>query len=303
MSSRIHLYLERLSLDELLYLEQEIERRKLRFRREYYVLAVQTEQRLLTTMRGDQLHQVTREMRRHINECTAAGSGVQLAYSPDSSLLLFRELKGAVETSTRLLTGIADVNGKLGNGTSIGLKLGLASGEDVLAPGSVRCLRSSALVKRASQCAWKSPSGALLIDDRTAQRWEPRQDPMRLPIEIDGGSVFRVVPGGMKTNSFDAEEDRLKDFLNLAVSRSISTLKYSLLREEARDTSGSAWAKPVARAVINIEAFDSQSLKNITFTTKCALSEYAEHVDRIRRMVSDRGLGLVKHEEASIISA
>jgi len=303
MSSRVHLYLERLSLDELLYLEQEIERRKARFRKEYFVLAVQTDQKLLTTLRGDMLHQITREMRRHINECTAAGSGVQLAYSPDSSLLLFRDLKGAVETSTRLLTGIADVNGKLGGATTIGLKLGIASGEDVLAPGSARCLRNSVLARRAGQCAWKSPAGVLLIDERTAQRWEPRQDPMRLPIEIDGASVFRVVPGALKTSTNDDDEDRLKEFLSLAVSRGISTLKYSLLREEARDTSGNAWSKPVARAVINIEAFDSQSLKNITFTTKCALSEYAEHVDRVRRMVSDRGLGLVKHEEASIISA
>lgn len=304
MSSRVQLYLERLSLDEIFYLEQELERRKARFRREFSVLAVQTEQKFLVTTSKEALAPINRELRRHINECTAAGSGVQLAYSPDVSLLLFRDLKGAVATATRLLTGLADVNGKLGgDGNRIALKLGLATGEDVLAAGSVRCIRNSVLVRRASQCAWRSPAGTLFIDDRTAQLWEPRHDPIRLPIEIDGIALFRVVPGELHTSAPIADEDRLVEFLDRAVSRGISTLKYSLLREEANENNNAAWSRPLARAVITIEAFDAQALKNITYTTKCALGEYAEKVDRIRRMVSDRGLGLVKHEEASAITA
>lgn len=304
MSSRLQLYLERLTLDEIFFLEQELGRRKLRFHGEFTVLAVQTEQRLLTTVRKEALVQISRELRRHFNECTAAGGGVLLAYSPDVTLLLFHKLKGAVVTANRLLTGLADVNGKLGNdGTRIALKLGLATGEDVLAAGSARCIRSSILVRRAGQCAWKSPPGTLFIDERTAQLWDPRHDPMRLPIEIDGVPIYRVVPGEERTKSPVADEERLIEFLDRALSRGISTLKYSLLREEAAENSGGAWSTPVARAVITIEAFDSQTLKNVTYTTKCALGEYAEKVDRVRRLVSDRGLGLVKHEEASAITA
>lgn len=304
MSSRVSLYLERLLLDDLLFLEAELNRRKERFRREHVVMAIQSEQKLLTTLRRDKLEQITKELRRYINECAVAGSGVQLAFSPDVSLLLFRDVPGASNTASRLLTGLAELNGKLAMGDNrISLKLGLSCGSDVLAAGSMRSVRQSALVKRASQCAWKAPGGALFIDENVMQRWQPRHEPMRIPIDIDGVSVYKVSPNKGEAASAVVDEDHLLDFLKKVAKKKITTLKYSLLREEAEADSNSAWSKPVARAVITLEAFDPEQMKNMSHVTKCALSEYAGHVDRIRRLVSDLGLGLVKHEEASSIFA
>ncbi|MBL0061075.1 MAG: hypothetical protein IPP40_06195 [bacterium] len=298
------LYLERLLLDDLLFLETELNRRKERFRREHVVMAIQSEQKLLTTYRRDKLEQITKELRRFINECAVAGSGVQLAFSPDVSLLLFRDVPSASKTASHLLTGLAELNGKLAMGDNrISLKMGLSCGSDVLAAGSMRSVRQSALVRRASQCAWKAPGGALLIDENSMNRWEPRHEPMRIPIDIDGVSVYKVSPNRGEAASPVVDENHLLDFLKQVAKKRITTLKYSLLREEAESDSNSAWSRPVARAVITLEAFDPGEMRNISHVTKCALSEYAGHVDRIRRLVSDLGLGLVKHEEASSISA
>ncbi len=304
MSSRVSLYLDRLMLDDLLFLEAELNRRKERYRREHVVMAVQSEQKLLTTFRRDKLEQITKQLRRYINECAVAGSGVLLSFSPDVSLLLFRDVSGASKTATSLLTGLAELNGKLAMGDNrISLKMGLACGNDVLAAGSMRSVRQSPLAKRASQCAWKAPGGAILIDENVMQRWEPRHEPMRIPIDIDGVSIYKVAPNRPETSTRAAGEDDLLNFVKLVAKKRISTLKYSLLREEADADTNSAWSKPVARAVITLEAFDPEQMKNISHVTKCALSEYSGHVDRIRRLVSELGLGLVKHEEASSISA
>lgn len=299
MSSRIGLTLERLTLDDLLFLESELERRKEKYRRQHVVMAVQTEQRIMTTLNRERLQVIAKEMRRYVNECAVAGNGVVLAYAPDVSLVLFRDAKGASLTATRLLTGLADLNGKIGAGDNpLSLKLGLASGTDVLAAGSMRSLRQSALVKRAGQCAWKSPSGSLLMDEQCAQGWEPRGDAMRLPLEIDGLSVYRATPSVDASATPVADEDRLIEFLNSVAAKNISTLKYFVIREEGEAEAGSTWSKPVARAVITLEGFDPTQMRNMSFTTRCAIFDYANKVDRIRRIVSDRGLGLVKHDDS-----
>ncbi|MCL4306578.1 hypothetical protein KJZ99_11765 [bacterium] len=304
MGRRLQLYLERLSLDELLFLETEIERRKAKFKREYSVLAIQTEQKLLTVMQRQTLGPIVRELRRHYNESAAAGGGLLLAFTPEVTVLLHRDVSGASVAATQLLTGLAEINGKISNESHrISLKLGLATGVDVLAAGSSRCVRGSSLVRRASQCAWKSPAGSMLIDERSSQLWEPRSAPVRIPIEIEGTPLYRVLPSEVRTSSVEVSDERLQEFLNQAISLGITTLKYGLLREDAGDSSNGAWSKPVARAVITVEAYDANSEKNLTFQTRCALTEYANKVDHIRRMISNKGLGLVKHEEASQITA
>lgn len=300
MSSRISLYLENLSLDDLLFLEAELNKRKSKFSAEHVVLAVQTEQKVLATLRRETVNQFSRDMRKYVNECSVAGSGVQLAYTPDVSLLLFKDVANAAKTAALLLTGLAELNGKHGsNEHRIALKLGLASGHDTLAAGSMRSVRQSALVRRASQCAWKSPAGTMLMDEACARAWGNRHDPVRIPIEIEGTPIYRVTPTSSATSQKVADEDRFVEFLDQAVNKEISTLKYFLLREDAEDSGNGAWSKPVARAVITIEAFDSTAMRNLTYTLKCSLSDYASLIERIRRMISDRGLGLVKHEEAS----
>jgi hypothetical protein len=303
MSSRVSLYLESLSLDDLLFLEAELNKRKGKFNAEHVVLAVQTEQKVIATLRRDTINQFSRDMRKYINECAVAGSGVQLAYTPDVSLLLFKDVANAAKSASLLLTGLAELNGKHGsNEHRIALKLGLASGYDTLAAGSMRSVRQSVLVRRASQCAWKAPAGAMLIDEVCARAWEKRHEPVRIPIEIEGTPIYRVTPASSAQAQYVADEDRFLEFLDGAVKKGISTLKYSLLREEGEDRGNGAWSKPVARAVITIEAFDSVAMRNISYAFKCSLTDYANLIDRIRRLISDRGLGLVKHEEASSMS-
>ncbi|MCB1058638.1 MAG: hypothetical protein KDB65_00270 [Calditrichaeota bacterium] len=303
MSSRISLYLESLSLDDLLFLETELNKRKSKFNADHVVLAVQTEQKVLATLRRDTINQFARDMRKFINECSVAGGGVLLAYTPDVSLLLFKDVPSAAKTASLLLTGLAEMNGKHGSSEHrIALKLGLSSGHDTLAAGSMRSVRQSVLVRRASQCAWKAPSGTMLMDENCARAWERKNEPVRIPIEIEGVSVYRVTPTVSIPAQKVADEDKFTEFLDHIVQKNITTLKYSLLREEAEESSNGAWSKPVARAVITIEAFDSEIMRNISYTLKCSLGDYSNLIDRIRRMISDRGLGLVKHEEASSIS-
>ena len=301
---RLNLYLEHLSLDEVLFLEQELQRRKAKFRKEYSILAVQTEQRLLTAVDRATLGPIMREMRRHLSDSAATGGGIMLAYSPETSLLMFRDVEGASKSAAKLLSGLAEVNGRIGTESHrITLKLGLATGMDTVAAGSARSIRQSALVKRAGQCAWKCPAGSLLMDEQSAQKWTVRSEAIRLPIEVEGSAVYRVVPDSRASNTSDAGYAQVGEFLSEAVQRKISTLKYSLLREEGEASVNGAWSKPVTRVVITLEYFDHETGRNANVSIRCALTEYADKVEQIRRMVSDRGLGLVKHEEASQLYA
>lgn len=302
--SRISLYLDRLSLDDLMFLEEELQRRKEKFRNDYAVMAIQTEQRTLTSLRRELLVHLVSDLKRYYNENAASGSGVMLAFSPEASLLLFKDVQSAGKTATQLITGLAELNGRLGLVENrLTLKLGLAFGSEVLSVGSKRSIRHSALVRRAGQCAWKAAASTMLIDEFAMQRWVLRKDAIRMPIDIDGVSVYRVSLYASEAIQRGSDEEQLMLFLKGIVDRGIRTLKYSLLREDADSLTTSAWAKPVARAVITLEAFDPLSMRNLTFSVRCALSDYAEKVERVRGMVSEVGLGLVKHEDASHITA
>jgi len=304
MSSRLGLYLERLTLDDLLFLESELERRKDKYRRQHVVLVLQTEQRLMTSVPRDALNVLAKEMRRFVNDGAVAGNGVVMAYTPESSVVLFRDVRSASLSAIRLLTTLADLNGRLKQiGQNVGVKLGLASGDDILAAGSMRSVRKSAVVKRATQCAWKAPTGSLLMDENCAFRWEPRNEAMKLPLEIDGLTLYRTNPALASNSSSGEDEEKLVAYLDALVSKGISTLKYFLLREESRDEQSGQLAQITARAVITLESFDPQTMRNVTFTTRCPLSEYTAKVDRVFRLVSERGLGLVKHEESMPVTS
>ena len=187
MRSRLSLYLNSLSLEEILYLEEEISRRKERYRRTYSVLSIQTDRRILRADQPVNLGQLARDMRKFITDAGAQGGGVQLAYSPEVSVLMFTSVEGASRTCAALLAGLPELNGRGGDGSyRVGLKLGLATGEDTLAPGSPRCVRRSELVRRANQAAWRSTSGILMMDEDSYHGWPGRHDATRVPIEIDG---------------------------------------------------------------------------------------------------------------------
>lgn len=302
MSSRITLYLERLTLDELMFLEDEIGRRKERFRKEHFVMAIQTEQRLLTTLRRETLVRIANDLRRYYNDCATSGHGILLAYSPEASLLLVKDVQGAAKIATQLFAGLAELNGRLGTGENrITLKLGLASGSDILAVGSMRSIRQSQVVRRAGQCAMKAPAGCMLIDENSRHYWIPSKDPVRIPIDIDGMPVYRVSAAGVDLHAQNPEEEHLIKFLKEIERKGIGTLKYSLLKEHSESADGH-WAQSSTKVSITLEAFDPEVMKNVSISKKCSLSNYADYVERVRLLVSDLGLGLVKHEDASQIS-
>ncbi|MCC6475556.1 hypothetical protein IT157_00760, partial [bacterium] len=216
MRSRVHLFLDNLSLDELFFLEQEIGRRKDRFRRHYTVMSVQVERRSALAATRELTTAQTRDFRRFLGESAAAGGGTQLAYSPEVSLILFNTVEGAAQSAASILSGLAEMNGRQATADAhISLKIGIASGEDALAPGSVRCLRSSHVIRRANQCAWKAPSGSLLVDEGTAEQWPQKHLPVRLPLEIEGSPCYRVIPA--TKGSSGSEDDRFATYLNSVV--------------------------------------------------------------------------------------
>lgn len=299
MRSRLSLYLNTLSLEEILYLEEEIDRRKDRYRRAYSVLSIQTDRRITQTTGPASLGAMTRDLRKYIADCAAQGGGIQLAYSPEVSVLMFTTVEGASRSCTALLLGLPELNGKCADGSyQISLKLGLATGEDTLAPGSPRCVRTSPLVKRANQAAWRSNAGALMMDENAYQEWPDSHNAVRVPIEIDGMRIYRTIPShNGDNNSYDNE--KLNEFLAQVTKAGITTLKYALERhEQATQEVAGVWSKAVAIADLQLEGYDHTREKNLVYNEKLSAEGYSDRLEAIRRILSEMGLALVRLESA-----
>jgi hypothetical protein len=137
-----------------------------------------------------------------------------------------------------------------------------------------------------------------MMDENSYEEWPDRHSATRMPIDIDGYSIYRAVPGtGNGTQYFDNE--KLNQFLASVVSSGISTLKYALERhDEPATDSGGAWSTPVAIADLHLEGYNAQLNKNMTYTERLSASGYAERLEVVRRIVSDMGLALVRLESA-----
>ena len=299
MRSRLSLYLNTLSLEEILYLEEEIDQRKERYRQTYSVLSVQTDRRITQTKNPSYLGAMTRDLRKYVADCAAQGGGIQLAYSPEVSVLMFTTVEGASRTCSALLSGLPELNGRCADGSyQISLKLGLAAGEDTLSPGSPRCVRTSPLVKRANQAAWRSNAGTLMMDENAYQEWPEGHNAARVPIEIDGMSIYRAVPGH-NGDGDQYDNDKLNEFLEQVSKAGITTLKYALERqeEEAPEMSG-AWSKAVAIADLHLEGYNHAINKNLVYSERLSADGYSDRLEAIRRILSEMGLALVRMESA-----
>ena len=296
MRSRLSIYLNDLSLEEILYLEEELDRRKEKYRQNFAVLSVQTDRKVLRVGSNFNLSKLASDMRRHIVESAAVGGGTVLAYSPEVSILLFHSVAGASRTCSALLAGLPEFNGRGGEDSyKIGLKLGLAAGIDTLAPGSPRCVRLSKLVKRANQYAWKSSGEAILIDENCFTEWPEKHSVIRVPFEIDGLNTYRAIPGILGRNNQNYDNDALSKFLNKVANTEISTLKYDMERLEVED-SGNLLSKSVPIARLVLEAYDLKSNSNLSFSENIATSDFTDRLEVVRRMLSSMGLALVRHE-------
>jgi hypothetical protein len=299
MRTRLSLYLNSLSLEEMLYLEEEIDRRKDRYRETYAVLSVQTDRRVLQTGNRTNLGSMARDMRKYIADCTAQGGGMQLAYSPEVSVIMFTTVEGASRSCSALMCKLPELNGKCADGSyQINLKLGLAFGEDTLAPGSPRCVRTSLLVKRANQAAWRSSAGTLLMDEGSYEQWPEKHKAARMPIEIDGQPIYRAVPC-MKGNAETYDNEELNEFLARVSKSGITTLKYDLERHEVVGAAGANATKSEAIADLHLEGYDFKANENLKYSERLSASGYADRLESIRRILSDMGLALVRFDTAS----
>jgi hypothetical protein len=299
MRTRLSLYLNSLSLEEILYLEEEIDRRKDRYRETYAVLSVQTDRRVLQAGSHVNLGSLARDMRKYIADCAAQGGGMQLAYSPEVSVIMFTTVEGASRTCSALLSKLPELNGKSADGSyQINLKLGLACGEDTLAPGSPRCVRTSSLVKRANQAAWRSSAGTLLMDECSYKQWPEGYKAARMPIEIDGQPIYRAVPS-RTGNAETFDNERLNEFLAKVSRAGITTLKYDLERHDDVSSMKSSSSISTAIADLHLEGYDFRSNENLKYTERLSASGYADRLESIRRILSDMGLALVRFDTAS----
>ncbi len=298
MRSRLSLFLNDLTLDEILYLAEELDRRKEKYRRNYAVLSVLADKPVLRPANLNDLSTFTREMRRYITGSAASGGGTLLAYSPEVSVLLFNSIVGAHRTCSALLSGLPEFNGRFGSqALRIGIKMGLAAGQDTLAPGSQRCVRASALVRRANQAAWRSASNTLLMDENSFQEWPEKFAVVQIPLEIEGEHVYRVIPGMLEQESLKYDNEALLDFLRSVSDAGIATLKYHMARVEIAETEDLERVAPEGGVMhLLFEAYDPQQGCNINFQERISAAESSDRMDVVKRILSSMGIALVRYE-------
>jgi hypothetical protein len=294
MRTRLALFFDDLVLEELLYLQEELDRRKEKYRRNYAVLAVQSDRPVLRTENMADLERFHRDMRRFVTANAAVGGGTLLHFSPELSVIVFATVSGAAHTCSALLSGLPELHGRYHNpALRIGLKMGLASGHDLLAPGSARSVRSSALVKRATQSAWRGTAGTVLMDDNSYHEWPDKLAVEPLPFDLDGQHVYRAVPGTLGKVKAKYDDEALLRFLRQVVDAGIPTLKYDLEHMDHPDASEDALSDSVR---VVFEAYHPETSHNLIFKEVIAVSDYGDRIEAVRRMLNSVGLALVRHE-------
>jgi hypothetical protein len=290
MRSRLSLSLNELTLEEILHLDEELDRRKEKYRRNWAVLSVQADRAVLQAEHALDLGQFAREMRRYISGSTAVGGGTLLAFSPEVSVLLFHTVQGANRTCGALLSGLPEFNGRFGRLTMrIGVKLGLASGFDTLSAGSLRCVRASALVRRANQAAWRATTNTLLLDENSYQEWPDKFAVLSVPFDIDGQHMFRVIPGMLGRDGKRFDNEGLLRFMRDCSDAGIATLKYDMERA-GEDAAGEDMLN------LLIEGYDVREGRNMVHRERIKAGDFAERMDNVKQLLSTMNFALVRHE-------
>jgi hypothetical protein len=297
MRARLPLFLDELSLEEVLSLEEELSRRKEKHRRNYSVLVAQTDRPILRSDNVPELGAFTRHMRRFMSSSAAVGSGTLLAFSPEASVLLFTSVAGACRTCGALLNGLPELNGRSPNNVlHIQLKLGLATGVDTIAPGSARSVRQSVLVKRASEAAWRSAANEVLLDESSYVEWPEKSAVAHAPFDMHGQHVYRAVPGLLGHGSNEYDNDALLRFLRRAAEAGIPTLKYNVRHKDADMDSGEQNTARVPTMEVMLEAYDAEHESNLTFKESVAATDLNDRIEVLKRILAAMGLAFVRYE-------
>ncbi|MBI5059431.1 hypothetical protein HZB60_06585 [candidate division KSB1 bacterium] len=297
MRSRLSLFMNSLTLEELMFLEEEIERHKQPYTRQYSVLSVHTDRPVLLQHPAVSLASLARDLRRLMTESAAVGGGTLLAFSPERCLMLFNEIEQTSRSCAALYAGLPEFNGR-GESESykIGLKLGVASGEDTLGPGAPRSVRSSATVRRANECAWRSANGVILMDEATSAKWPGRQASMRMAFDIDGQHIYRATPEliGSKADRFD--NSALQEFVEMVSRSGCGTIKYDLRHLEADPLRAASGGIAGAITDLTLQAFDPGESKNVNYSEKIAARDFSDRMESLKRVLSTHGLALIRYD-------
>lgn len=178
MRSRLPLYFDSLSLEEILFLEAELARHREKFRGCYTILAAWTQADLAPIIgAGDEatLGGVS-WLRRLYRLGAAAGGGALLIFHPETSLFLFRDVPGAARSVAHLSEDLSALGGaKFGHG-NLPWCLGMATGEDFLAEDSPKALGKSVVAQRALALVKRASHATLLLDDSSYRQWPCPED-------------------------------------------------------------------------------------------------------------------------------
>ncbi|MDD5087186.1 MAG: hypothetical protein PHI18_00105 [bacterium] len=293
MRSRLPLFLNSLTLEELLYLDQEVDRHTERYRRHYSVLAVQTDKPVLRAENAADLNRFARDVRRYVLASAAQGVGAVLRFSPEVSIVLFHSVADAAKGSAALLSALPELNGRYGNPTlRFAVKMGLATGLDTLAPGSPRSVRRSSLVPRASGLALRSAPNSLFMDDASYAEWPERHSVVPAPFDAEGQPVYRVIPGIFGSGKERYDNEALMTYLKQVAARDITTLKYNMERLPGSD--GDYGDSKGSAVELTLEAYDPEQARNRVFKEKIDPRDFADRMDVIKRIVNSMGLAMVR---------
>jgi len=296
MRSRLPLFLNELTLEDILFLEDELSRRKEKHRRHYSVLVVQTDKAILRADNLNELVRFTRDARRYISGSSAVGGGAILAFSPEVSAALFTSVAKAASAASALLTALPELNGRYEQlSLRFGVKMGLATGVDTLSPGSPRSVRGSTLVARANRLAKRSATNALLMDQNSHNEWYDKQSAIITTFDADGETVYRVIPGLFRKEDARYDNESLVAYLKRVAGDELPTLKYSVERvarnvlEANPNLSGHV-------VQISLEAYNLTSNQNMTFKEIVPAADYAPRMDVVKRIVNSMGLAMVRYD-------
>lgn len=288
MRSRLPLFLNSLTLEELLYLEQDVDRYKERYRRRYSVLAVQADKPILREENASDLNRFARDVRRYVMSSAAQGGGAILMFSPEVSVVLFNTVADAAKSSAALLSALPELNGRYGSpALRFAVKMGLATGPDTLAPGSPRSVRRSELVPRASELALRSAPNSLLMDENSYAEWPDRQSVVPAPFDANGLALYRVIPGIFSSAGGRYDNESLMKYLKKVAACEITTLKYNMTRIPGEDDAYSTMQ-------LTLEAYDPDQCRNVVFEERIDPKDFADRMDVIKRIVNSMGLAMVR---------
>lgn len=174
MRSRLPLYLNSLSLDEILFIESELSLYKERFRGHYTVLAMDIATGFLGVKEATDNTQ-----RRNLSKLhemyqlrSAMEGGALLDARPECPVFLLGDVGRAAKVVHHLIEGLRD---SCCSSKKLTWRFGMATGEDILAEDSWRATRTSVLVKRALRLAAQAEIGRILLDEVSWKAWPEPQ--------------------------------------------------------------------------------------------------------------------------------